>query len=1633
MLPQYKKLSLLVIGCLLLGIATNAQNTPALNQTAPSGTTTVITSPAAINTGGSLMNYIREYKPLLPVTNEASINYTASNVVKSTTYKDGFNRTMQVTTQNIAPGKYLVQPYDTRTQQDQYSYLPYAASSSTYFNPNMFADQRNYYKNLYPGEDSASYSVIKNISDANQRTTKAMAAGKSQVGQQRGTTVQQTTNAANEVRIWTIGTSSPQQVDGTNFNDGTVGGWAAYSSGTRVVENQRLKISVTGQWQGVRKDFTVTPGHQYKVLVDVDKGTITSGISLSLVYTSSWAAITSGVVNQSINGVNMTFTPTSSQISFVIETAGSTTGNFYIDNYILEDLTPGSGGIAKPSSSAYFNAGQLFGELTTSSSGGQSLVYKDKDGHVVYERKYLTDNGTTPVYGVTYYVYDDLGQLRYILPPKAVELSTSGTVSQTVLDNLCFQYKYDKKGRKVEQKMPGKAPEEYVYDKKGRLVMYRDGSLKAQNKWAFTFYDPLDRPVFTGFGGTTIERQPFQDIMEDNSTYPSNHWLYYAKNYDLYYNNVYPSSLPYCDILTYTYYDDYAVIDPSSTLWNTYASVLALQPDLVSATGSETPARSNRTYGMVTGTKVRIFPSPNADATKAGYWKLTANFYDDKGRLIYGVSRDLKQDGTAIHGHYTGTQYNFTNQPLLTKHIATNINSTDAVVTFKEWNRNYYDDALGRLTQSAHKIGDNSTWTISALYAYDDMGRVQRKVLGNYGEVQDMSYNIRGQLAGINGIYAETGDKQSQSRSFGESLKYDYGFTQPKYDGKLAGMVWRGSGTALSNAYGYTYDKSGRLTTADFRKQVPITGGGFGWLNATTDYTVSNLSYDANGNILSMKQRGVKPGTGPVDMDVLGYSYESQSNRLQAVGDSGVPDYGAGDFQNGNTGSVDYTYNTEGQLTSDLNKGIQSVAYNYMAKPERIVKSDGAYIEYSYDATGSKVQELIHDSAGVNTITDYIGNFIYKNNKLQFSLTSEGRAVYNADSNKFKEEFFVKDHLGNVRSTIDVYTYPMLQYLAGYEIASANLENMFFETVDEVRDDKPGSTWNGDLKSARLNGADANRRTGTSLLLKVMAGDKVEMNVNNFYEDYDHEQDQPLSANDVLGSIVSTLTGGGGGFVGGESHNTALVGRVFTPTNYSVFDDILQNATDETKPKAYLNYILFDEGMHIIESQCGSFQANGDGTWQTIGTTAPMEIKVNGYLAVYINNVSQITGCVSCSDVFFDQLLVRFTKGNLKEENHYYPFGLPIVALGSQASGFKDNKYKYQSNEYNKEQGLNWMNFHARAYDPQVGRFLSIDPLADDEGQQGFSPYAAMGNNPSVMIDPNGTTMQVSGDETMARKYLDSWLGHDNYDLTGGVVTILDGRYGAALSHLTSYFMDNNIGGSSASVTYSQANQAAQWLMTIIGDQTKTVNMKVNNNGYVTMETSKNDDDMANGFSPYEVDLYTNIEAGMNRVNNTRIWASVINDMFGKSTFIPGTALSIAGTRGGKLLSMGGSYVFKSSAFLQQMSLGREAAFAGKFIKGGGYVLGGAGILLTTIDIGVNGLNVSNGMDFVIGAVSFVPGVGWVIGVVYFVGNAAVISTTGKSIGDHIQDSYNTTKTNFENIGPGLIETFTPKNPNRDY
>ena len=95
--------------------------------------------------------------------------------------------------------------------------------------------------------------------------------------------------------------------------------------------------------------------------------------------------------------------------------------------------------------------------------------------------------------------------------------------------------------------------------------------------------------------------------------------------------------------------------------------------------------------------------------------------------------------------------------------------------------------------------------------------------------------------------------------------------------------------------------------------------------------------------------------------------------------------------------------------------------------------------------------------------------------------------------------------------------------------------------------------------------------------------------------------------------------------------------------------------------------------------------------------------------------------------------MVCNASGTVEQANHYYPFG----GLFGESTNASTQKYKYNGKEYDRVHGLDWYDYGARFMNPDMGRFTTIDPMA--EKYYSISPYAYCHNNPINRIDPTGT------------------------------------------------------------------------------------------------------------------------------------------------------------------------------------------------------------------------------------------------------------------------------------------------------
>ncbi|WP_212003254.1 DUF6443 domain-containing protein [Chitinophaga sp. HK235] len=1036
-----------------------------------------------------------------------------------------------------------------------------------------------------------------------------------------------------------------------------------------------------------------------------------------------------------------------------------------------------------PASTNVYTPGTLLKNVTINEQGERVVTFTDKAGHIILKRIALSATVTDGHIGwlCTYYVYDDNENLRSVIPPRAVELMVSTWTPASVKD-LCFFYRYDERKRMIMKKVPDADSSEMVYDIRDRLVFSRDGNL--QNQWLATFYDEVNRPVMTTLYNTSAGRAALQTSINSatNGTQTFTHVVppvtdlvvasfdgrarYVAAksiitegSFD---TGIGASTLMEIDStasqatvsvnvnnplpginsgdlvpLTYIFYDNYDF--PGAQTFQSGEAVYTKagsNPYPVSNS-----AASNYTKGVLTGTRVKVLGTIDQ-------WIVTTLYYDDKGRTIQQLSTNAS-GGTDI----TTNLYDF-NGKLLSSYLRHHNLRSGTTPELKVLTMLHYD-AAGRLDSVKKQLNDTSAFKTVAVNTYDELGRLRNKRIGVTGTTQletlTYDYTQQGSLKGINRDYVNT--PGSTTNWFGEELNYDQGFTLNQLNGNISGAKWKSRGDGITRSYGYSYDPVSRLTVADFTQQ---NSGSNNWTNDQIDFSVKDLSYDANGNIQYMIQKGMTANLIQT-IDSLKYGYVANSNKLSFVTDrKNNPQSQLGDFKEiNNDESVDYTYDQNGNLTSDNNKHITGITYNHLNLPQTITIPGKGNISYQYDASGNKLRKEVTDiSSGISktTTTDYIAGMVYQNDTLQFLAHEEGRirALMTAGNPvAFRYDYFLKDHLGNVRTVLTEQT-DFSMYAATMEAGAAAKENTLFSNIDNTRVNKPSGyptdeSAGANASVAKLTAADGGRKIGPSLVLRVMAGDTIQLGVKALYKSpgpgKKSSADVPAEA--MLADLIHTFTPGDQ-MAGTHS---AATERPFTPfdkdfynNHYQQLKDNNTDKTQPTRPRAYLNFVMFDEQFKLVEDNSGVRQVKtAPDQLQTLSTDK-IPIQRNGYLYVYTSNETQ-------EALFFDNLLVSQISGPLLEETHYYPFGLTMAGISYNAlKGLKypENRKKYNGIEYTNDLDIDIYDAQFRNLDPQIGRWNQIDPKIGN--MEAWSPYASNYDNPIRYKDFLGDEPDGPGD-----------------------------------------------------------------------------------------------------------------------------------------------------------------------------------------------------------------------------------------------------------------------------------------------
>ena len=396
-------------------------------------------------------------------------------------------------------------------------------------------------------------------------------------------------------------------------------------------------------------------------------------------------------------------------------------------------------------------------------------------------------------------------------------------------------------------------------------------------------------------------------------------------------------------------------------------------------TGFPTSQFTNDTSGYSKGSLTGSAVTVSGSSTKIykGY------YYDVKGRVTKVVQNNL------LGGYdVTNTVYTFTGQPATVthSHTASGKSTRTEVYTYS------YDHA-DRVSKVEHTLG--GTKITLADYTYDSFGRLSTKSLhGSAANKLTYAYNLRSWLTGIT------------STRFTQNLYYNTGVGTARYNGNISSMTWKSGNESTVRGYKFTYDGLDRMLNATYGETAGIS------TNANR-FSENVTGYDKNGNIKGLQRYGQLSSAayGMIDNLILTLN----GNQLNRVDDAVTASaYNGGfEFKNGANAADEYSYDANGNLTKDLNKGISGITYNFLNLPNVVTFSDGSTITYTYGADGTKLR-TVHKIGSTTTTTDYCGNVVYENGVQKLLLTEEGYVTL-SDS---KYHYYLKDHQGNNRVVI---------------------------------------------------------------------------------------------------------------------------------------------------------------------------------------------------------------------------------------------------------------------------------------------------------------------------------------------------------------------------------------------------------------------------------------------------------------------------------------------------------------------------------------------------------------------------------------------------------------------------------------
>lgn len=598
-----------------------------------------------------------------------------------------------------------------------------------------------------------------------------------------------------------------------------------------------------------------------------------------------------------------------------------------------------------------YTLGSLHVEMTKDEDGKMVAIYKNRLGQKVLERRASDVD--------TYFVYDDIGNLRFVLSPNYQD--------DEDLEAFAYEYRYDGRGRCVWKRLPGTQYVQYWYDDNDRIIYEQDAVLRTKNLVRFYLYDGLGRMAVQGVS-SSCDLTCANALVRMSSTAS-----FLGTGYAPVKVGVSSGQLEIVN-----YYDSY------SFLQLPYFSELSKR---ISGKGTlSTPV------GLATG---------SVTFTSQGTSLCNAVYYDKRGLPENEYQEYPNQSLVSLSVTYT-----FTGQPLVSSYVVTRGAQSLAYKVTNSYHP--YNDKVKKI----ELVTPSNVSKVIAENTYDDVGRLQKVQRGGKVGTLKYDYNVRGWLTLIeDNMFSE------------KLYYADSDISTPCYNGNVSSQIWKNVNDGVVRGYAYSYDEMNRLTSAVYGEGTTLKNNRNRYTESVSSYDknssilslqrygkgntgsyvlIDDLRYNMDGNqvrsITDKASRLLYTGSFDFKQTSMGeYAYDGDG-RLVSDPNKGIS-------------SISYDNLGYPRFISYKNGNGTSFCYSSKGEKLSVLHQTGL----STTISSAEDSRLVSNQSSIISQADYVGNVIYEQGSPQKILFDGG---YYSFQDKLCH-YFTRDHLGSIRTMVN--------------------------------------------------------------------------------------------------------------------------------------------------------------------------------------------------------------------------------------------------------------------------------------------------------------------------------------------------------------------------------------------------------------------------------------------------------------------------------------------------------------------------------------------------------------------------------------------------------------------------------------